>query len=144
MHSGEEAHLHYLTLARIERSELVEGAVQCDHIETLLHADSERLLEGRANCAAASLVGAMPSRVIHKDAPHHAHGDSEKVRAVSHLWLFLAAKPQVYFVDQGRGLEGVPIAFTPQMMVCQPLQFVVYDAHKLFQRLRVPTAPPAK
>jgi hypothetical protein len=99
MHSGEEAHLHYLTLARIEHSELVEGAVQGDQIEALLDGDSERLLEGCANCAAASLAGAMPSRIIHKDASHYSSGDGEKVCAVLASRLLLAAKPQVHFVD---------------------------------------------
>src|SRR5947207_3058707 len=103
--------------------------------------DRERIVEWRMKRVAASFLRAMPARIIHQDAPHHACGDGEKVRAVLPLRLVVAAEPKVHLVDQCRGLQRMPVAFPPQVVMSQAPQLVVDDGHKLFQRLRVPAAP---
>ena len=57
---------------------------------------------------AATLLIVPCARVVHEDAPHHASGHRQEMRAVVPRHVFRVDQPQIRFVDERRRLEAVP------------------------------------
>jgi len=68
----------------------------------------------------------------------------KKCRRFCPLDLLLIYQPQICLVNQGRGLQGMAGPLTPQVMVCQAVQFVIDHWNQSFQRLLVARVPARK
>ena len=92
--------------------------------------------------APAPRLAALPvARVIHQDAPDQLRGHAEEMGAVLPVDAALVDQPQVGFVHQGGGLQGVVGPFAPQVPAGQALEFAVDQRREALERLLVAIAP---
>jgi hypothetical protein len=67
--------------------------------------------------------------VIHQDASHHFGRDGEEMRAILPIRLSLADEPEVRFVDERGGLQGVPWTLAPKPGRCPATKLLVHGQH---------------
>jgi hypothetical protein len=91
--------------------------------------------------AGAALFGNAIARVVDEDAAHHHRGEPDELRAVGPVDLPLVDQPQVGFVHQRGGLQGVPGPLLTQVAARQSPQFVVDDRKQLVERSLIAAAP---
>jgi len=83
------------------------------------HAFVERYLKG----SASSLSCAMRTGVVHQDVSHHIGGQPQNTGAVVPHGIRAISEPQVGFMYQRGGLEGVIATLEAHFACCQPVQF---------------------
>jgi hypothetical protein len=81
------------------------------------------------------------ARVINHDASHQLRGDGEKVWPVLPARMCLVDKLKISLVNEGSGLQGVPLSFTTHIIVSQAMQFGLHQRNQLIERGRVSAAP---
>jgi hypothetical protein len=91
--------------------------------------------------ATAALLGVLGARVIDENAPHGLGGDTEELRAVLPLGASLVDEPEVRFVDERRGLQGVIVRFTPHCSGRLAVQLGINDRQQPFARTCVALTP---
>ena len=88
-----------------------------------------------------ALGGGLTAGVVDEDAAHQARGDAVEVRAALPVDLRGVDQPQIGFVDQRGGLEGMVAVFLAQITARELAQFLVHQRHELVWRGGVPVAP---
>ena len=71
--------------------------------------------------------------MVNQNLAHEAGGDGVEVAPVFELWGGGAGEPEVDFVDQGGGLEGMARAFAPEGTHGEPVQLTVDKGDELFE-----------
>ena len=79
--------------------------------------------------------------VVNHDAPHQLRGRRNKVVPVLPERLRVIDQPQVGFVQDRGGLQGVTGTLPPHVMVGQPVQFGLHQRKQLLQRSLISSAP---
>ena len=97
--------------------------------------------QGNLLGAAAAFLRLPAARVAHQDAPHDFGGNRKKLRPVLPRQLILIEKAKVGLAHQRRRLQRVPGAFPAKKLRRLPMQFVIDDWQKRFDRPRVAFAP---
>src|SRR6266513_2807870 len=82
--------------------------------------------------------------MINHDAPHQLRGRRNKVAPALPDRLRVIDQPQVRFVKNGGGLQGVASALPAHIMVCEPVQFRLHQREQLLQRSLISAAPVAE
>src|SRR6266516_8146411 len=82
--------------------------------------------------------------MVNHDAPHQPRSRRDKVGPALPDRLRVIDQPQVGFVKNGGGLQGVAGALPAHVMVGEPVQFGLYQREQLFQRSLVSAAPVAE
>src|SRR5881409_4397254 len=82
--------------------------------------------------------------MVNHDAPHQLRGRRDKVGPALPYRLRIIDQPQVGFVENGGGLQGVPGALPAHVMVGEPMQFGLHQREQLLQRSLVSAAPVAE
>jgi hypothetical protein len=75
---------------------------------------------------------------------HQPRGDAEKMSATAALHLAAVCEPQIGFVYEGCGLEGVVESLAAQMSARQSAEFVIDQRNQTVKRLSVSFAPVAE
>ena len=127
--AAEEAQLHQLGLARVERGQLVEGGVEVQQVRLRGPGPGGALDQGDAH-AAAPLGRAAAARVVHEDAPHQPRGHREQLLAVL-PGRVLRAQAHVGLVDEVGGPQRVAAPLAPQVGGRAPPQLGVDDRDQL-------------
>jgi hypothetical protein len=86
------------------------------------------LIERDYDCSATPFPPTLALRVVHQNAAHHLGCDSKEMGSVFPIHS-LANQPQIRFMDETAGLQGIRMALTPQMAAGQAAQFVVKQWH---------------
>src|SRR6266566_9160514 len=79
--------------------------------------------------------------MVNHDAPHQLRGCRDKVAPALPDRLRIIDEPQVGFVENGGGLQGVAGAFPAHVMVRESVQFGLHQREQLLQRSLVSAAP---
>ena len=79
----------------------------------------------------------MASRVVDKNAAHHACGHGEEVRAVGPLRARLIHELEIRLVDEGGRAERVASALSSKMAVRDMSELVVDAREKLIERFLI-------
>src|SRR6266487_6041163 len=82
--------------------------------------------------------------MVNHDAPHQLRGGRDKVAPTLPDRLRIIDQPQIGFVENGGGLQGVAGAFPAHIIMCEPVQFGLYQREQLLQRSLVSAAPVAE
>src|SRR6266478_2320974 len=82
--------------------------------------------------------------MVNHDAPHQLRGHRDKVGPALPERLRIIDQPQVGFVENDGGLQGVAGAFPAHVMVREPVQFGLHQRKQLLQRSVVSAAPVAE
>src|SRR6266478_3324707 len=82
--------------------------------------------------------------MVNHDAPHQLRGSRDKVGPALPDRLRIIDQPQVGFVENGGGLQGVAGALPAHVMVGEPVQFGLHQREQLVQRSLVSAAPVAE
>jgi hypothetical protein len=75
---------------------------------------------------------------------HLLCGDAKEMRPVLKVFLFLFDHPQVGFMDERGGLQGVTGVLLAHVSLGHLAQFLVDEGHQLVERLTVTMIPPLK
>src|SRR5690625_2306371 len=73
-------------------------------------------LEGYPDGIAATLLGCAAPGVVDQDVAHRTGDEGAELRGLEGLELGPPADPQIGFVDEGRGLEGVSRPFVAEVI----------------------------
>src|SRR6266487_3427935 len=79
--------------------------------------------------------------MVNHDAPHQLRGGRDKVAPTLPDRLRIIDRPQIGFVENGGGLQGVAGAFPAHVMVRESVQFGLHQREQLLQRSVVAAAP---
>src|SRR6266536_6583039 len=82
--------------------------------------------------------------MVNNDAPHQLRGGRDKVGPALPDRFRIIDQPQVGFVENGGGLQGVAGALSAHVMVGEPVQFGLHQREQLLQRSLVSDAPVAE
>src|SRR6266478_2651324 len=82
--------------------------------------------------------------MVNHDAPHQLRGSRDKVGPALPDRLRIIDQPEVGFVENGGGLQGVAGALPAHVMVGEPVQFGLHQREQLLQRSLVSAAPVAE
>src|SRR6266480_4936360 len=82
--------------------------------------------------------------MVNHDAPHQLRGRRDKVAPALPDRLRIIDQPQIGFVENGGGLQGVAGALPAHVMVGEPMQFGLHQREQLLQRSLVSAAPVAE
>src|SRR5213592_833105 len=82
--------------------------------------------------------------MVNHDAPHQLRGRCDKVAPALPDRLRIIDQPQIGFVENGGGLQGVAGALPAHVMVGEPMQFGLHQREQLLQRSLVSAAPVAE
>src|SRR6266496_2112746 len=82
--------------------------------------------------------------MVNHDAPHQLGGRRDKVAPALPDRLRIIDQPQVGFVENGGGLQGVAGALPAHVVVSEPVQFGLHQREQLLQRSLVSAAPVAE
>lgn len=115
----EKAKLDHADLIRIYAREPLECFVDGEDVGEVALVDlllgvAERYKERRGT----TFLRVPRPRVIHKDATHELSSNRKELRAVLPIGSLLLNEPDVEFVDQRRGIEGVVFPFAAQLFFC--------------------------
>jgi hypothetical protein len=127
--------------ALIEGGKILQRVVEPDQVNLFLYRDEEHLVERSVSAGELPFFRSSPPRVIDQDAAHDARSDREKVSPVLPLRFVLAAEADIGFMNQRGSLQGMSLAFAPQMVMRQTTQLLIYDRRKLFQRAGISPVP---
>jgi hypothetical protein len=75
--------------------------------------------------------------MTNKDLPHDPRAETQDMSAVLPGSLALAQEPQISFVHQSSGLQGVPGAFAFKIIGSKSTQFFVYAGHEATETICV-------
>jgi len=89
----------------------------------------------------AALCGGLRPCRIDEDTPHNAGTDGEKVSAVLPFQVTDRRQPKIGFMNQGRGLERMPDAFPPHLIVGLTLQLFVHERRQPIQSGLIASPP---
>jgi hypothetical protein len=101
---------------------------------------ADGLVERQFCRAAAAPLGPARLGVVDEDVAHHLRGEAEELRAVLPVDAVLTDESQVYFVDQGRGLQRVVGVLAPQVGLGEAAKLGVDQRQKGVQSLFVTLA----
>jgi hypothetical protein len=79
--------------------------------------------------------------MIHQDVPHHLRGNTEKVSPVLPFLRFLPDQTQIRLVHQGRALQGVVGAFSPETAPGDAAQLLIDQGNQRIPCALVAVAP---
>ena len=82
--------------------------------------------------------------MVNHDAPHQLRGRRDKVASALPDRLRIIDQPQIGFVENGGGLQGVAGTLPAHVMVGEPVQFGLHQREQLLQRSLVSAAPVAE
>src|SRR6266496_2879735 len=82
--------------------------------------------------------------MVNHDAPHQLRGGRDKVGPALPDRFRIIDQPQVGFVENGGGLQGVAGALPAHVMMCESVQFGLHQWKQFLQRSLVSAAPVAK
>src|SRR6266545_1227956 len=82
--------------------------------------------------------------MVNHDAPHQPRSRCDKVGPALPDRLRIIDQPQIGFVENGGGLQGVAGALPAHVMVREPVQFGLHQREQLLQRFVVSAAPVAE
>src|SRR5881409_22674 len=82
--------------------------------------------------------------MVNHDAPHQLRGRCDIVAPALPDRLRIIDQPQIGFVENGGGLQGVSGALPAHVMVSEPVQFGLHQREQLLQRSLVSAAPVAE
>src|SRR6202522_71692 len=120
---------------------MLQRIVQRDQVDLFLYWDDENLVERSLSARQIPFLRSSPPRVIHQNAAHDPRSDREKMSPVLPLRLVLGAQAEIGFVNQRGGLQGMSLAFAPQMVVRQTAQLLIDDWCTLLQRASISPVP---
>ena len=86
----------------------------------------------------------MTTGVIDQDAAHDLRGDTKEVGPILPVTLALIDKPDEYLVHEGRWLERVVRALTPQLAGGNAPELRIDEWQQLIERTPVATTPIAE
>ena len=86
----------------------------------------------------------LAPRMLDEHPSHHQGGDGEEVRAVLPAHLVLAKQPQKGLVDQGSGLEDMPLTLPAQVAGRELSQLAVDEGSEAVEGLAIASAPGSK
>ena len=69
--------------------------------------------------------------MVDEDPANDLRCDSEEMCSALTVNHPLLGPPQIGFMNQGRGLQGVVLALAPHVSACQAAQFVIHDGSQL-------------
>ena len=95
----------------IELGEPGEYFIECEQVGVPGEAGGVEIAKFNAQVAAASLVSVAGARVIDQNAAHLAGGNHEEVLTVRPGDSSAIVQPEIEFVDESGGLEGVSSGF---------------------------------
>ncbi len=81
--------------------------------------------------------GAAADGVVDEDAAHRLGCDAEEVRAVAPVNRVLVNEPQICFVDERGGLQGVAGPLARELARGDPLQLAIDERQQLVERRAV-------
>src|SRR6266496_3834580 len=82
--------------------------------------------------------------MVNHDAPHQLRGCRDKVAPALPDRLRIIDQPQIGFVENGGGLQGMAGALPAHVMVGEPVQFRLHQREQLLERSLVSAAPVAE
>jgi hypothetical protein len=79
--------------------------------------------------------------MVHQDVTHHLRGNAEKVGPVLPFLRFLADQTQIRLVHQGRALQGVIGALSPETAAGDAAQLFIDQGNQRIPCVLVAVAP---
>jgi hypothetical protein len=76
--------------------------------------------------------------MVHKHVSNDTRTDGEEMSAVAPASVFALRQPEVGFVDDGGGVEGVPIALRPKASAGDPPKVVIYEGDQAAEGVGLP------
>ena len=138
---AEEPQLDDPALPLVELRQRLQRVVERDEILARLVGHDERLVEGHPRRAAAALLIVPRARVVHEDAPHHASGHREEMRAIVPRDCLAVDQADVRFVDERRRLKAVSVPLPRHAASGDAVQFPVNERNQLLEGGFVASAP---
>ncbi len=136
------AQLHYPGLARVQRGQAVERAMQRHHVQVGDGPDVGHTAQRDSLGAAAALGRQVAARVIDQHSPHGLGRNGEEMPAARPLDVTLIDQPQIGLVHEGCRLQGVPLAFAAHVRPGQTVKFVLDRGQQGIEGGGVTVAPP--
>ena len=114
--AGEEPKLDDMRLLRTLPGEFFQGFVERQDLEPgLLDGRAEFCVEGDVGCASTSLHPIPTTSMVDEDPTDGLGSDGEEMSAILPVRPLLVDQSHPGFVDQGSGLECVPLALRVQL-----------------------------
>lgn len=112
-------------LAGVHCFKVAQSIIYCRDIDGAVVTKIEGRIQLQFRCATTALLGLSGDRVIRENPSHHPGSDGEKLEAIAPINGLLIEQPQIRFVDERRGLEGVIRPLAPQIIRGQLPQLIV-------------------
>jgi hypothetical protein len=139
--TAEVSQFNYLTATWIDLGETLERFVETNHFGSESGRDGRGLFERDLLRTAATFCVGMTPSVIDQNAAHDLCGDSEEVRAVGPMNVFLIDETNVSLIDERGGLKRVTLSFPAHVTAGKPVEFVVDQRVQLVECGLIPIAP---
>lgn len=138
--------LHDVCGPRIVSCQLREGVVEafeCDlDIGVSLQPSRGRdVVDGLMCDSAPAFVGKAAAGVIDEPTPHFAGHESKECVPVFHRTRTKPQQTKIRFVQQGRGLQGMPRTFAADKAMGESPELVVGPGYDNFARSAIASAP---
>ena len=89
------------------------------------------VLQGDRSFHTSSLLSMARARAFDQNLSHRSCGNGKKMGTVLPLQILVTQQPQIGFMNQCRGLQGLPVAFPTQVSPGEPAQFLVNNGKQL-------------
>ena len=122
---------------REERQRLV----QSDDIRRRLRPHDRDVVQRDVDGAAAAFGVAAGPRIVDENAPHDLRGQREEVGAIVEIRPPLIDQPEVRFVDERAGLQGMIGAFAAHQAMGHAMQLVVNELDQTIEGRGVAALP---
>ena len=118
--TAEVAELYDLRLPRVQLRQPLQGVIQFLPALRFRGTDGRHIFIQRYALliVAATFVALAPTSIVDQDLPHQVGGDSNESAAILPISLLLRNQPEVDFVNQGSGLQGVAITLLAEVVMC--------------------------
>ena len=139
--AAEEAHLHHLAGAWLDRGQRIERLGDGFDVDRRSGRRQAVGLEVGELCAAAALCGLARAGDIDQDPPHHPRRRCEEVRPVLPLDRLPLEQTQVGLVDQFGRLHPAVATLIGQNTAGHLAEFSMNQRRQLIERLLITTTP---
>src|SRR5688500_6638317 len=123
--SAEEAALDESAQAWVDGLESIERVADGEDLVGAVLDRDRCFIEADAPQRAAALRGQVASGVVDEHAAHGVGGDAHHARRVLPLDFGLFCEAQIGFVDEARGVEGVPGSLVTELPAREPAELLI-------------------
>ena len=142
--SGEEPQLHHFRLPGVVCFQAIQGFVEREQLFVVRGGGEVEAVEIYSLCSAAVTLIVFATCIINEDPAHGLGGSGEEVRTVLPIWLFIPAQSQPGFMNQRRGLQGLPGVFARHLLRGELAQFLIDKRQECVRRVRIALIQPLK